>query len=49
VAQLPREVVGSPSMEVFQNREDVALIDVISGRDGVGGGWMWGPERSFPA
>ena len=32
VAQLPREVVGSPSMEVFQNREDVALIDVISGR-----------------
>ena len=24
VAQLPREVVGSPSLEVFQNRVDVA-------------------------
>ena len=36
VAQLPREVVGSPSLEVFQNRGDVALRDVVSGHGGVG-------------
>ena len=35
VAQLPREVVQSPSMEVFKNRVDVALRDVVSEhRDG---------------
>jgi len=28
---MPREVVQSPSLEVFQNRVDVALRDVVSG------------------
>ena len=36
MAQLPREVVGSPSMEVFQNCRDVATRDVGSGH-GWGG------------
>ena len=36
VAQLPREVVGSPSLEVFRNRRDVALRDVVSGQY-----WWW--------
>ena len=36
MAQLPREVVQSPSLEVFENRVDVALRDVVSGH-GVGG------------
>ena len=31
MAQLPREVVGSPSLGVFQNCGDVALTDVVSG------------------
>ena len=39
VAQLPSEVVGSPSMEVFKNHGDVALRDVGSGQVGVGWGW----------
>ena len=39
VAQLPSEVVGSPSMEVLQNSGDVALRDVGSGHGGVGWGW----------
>ena len=34
VAQLPREVVWSPSLEVFKNHGDVALGDVGSGPDG---------------
>ena len=45
---LPREEVGSPSLEVFQNHGDVALRDVGSGHGGVGWGWTWGSERSFP-
>ena len=36
MAQLPRGVVGSPSLEVFQNHGDVALRDVVSGH-GSGG------------
>ena len=32
MAQLPREVVGSLSLEAFQNRGDVALRDVGSGQ-----------------
>ena len=48
MAQLPREVVGSLSLEAFQNPGDVALRDVGSGHSGVGWGWTWGSERSFP-
>jgi len=48
VAQLPREVVGSPSLEVFQNRGDVALRDVGSGHGGVSWGWTLGSQRAFP-
>ena len=33
---LPREVTESLSLEVFNNREDVALRDVVSGRGGDG-------------
>jgi len=37
VAQLPREVGGSPSPEVFEKRGDVALRDVWGGtRVGIG-------------
>ena len=35
MAQLPMEVVGSPSLEVFQNCGDVALRDVGSGHGGL--------------
>mgnify|MGYP001855622414 CR=1 FL=1 len=34
--RLPREVVKSPSLEVFQNHRDVALRDVV-----VMGMWLW--------
>ena len=34
--RLPREVVQSPSLEVFRNRVDVALKDMVSGHGGGG-------------
>jgi len=36
VAQLPREVVQSPSPEIFKNRGDMALRDVVGGHGGDG-------------
>ena len=41
--RLPREVVQSPSLEVFENRVDVALRDVVSGQYGwyVDGWTRW--------
>jgi len=36
VAQLPREVVQSTSLEAFKRRADVALRDVVSGHGGGG-------------
>ena len=32
----PGEVVGSPSLEVFRKRGDVALWDAVSGHGGMG-------------
>lgn len=34
--RLPREVVQSPSLELFQNRVDVAPRDAVSGHGGGG-------------
>ena len=34
--RLPREVVGSPPLEVLQNCVDVTLRDAVSGHGGVG-------------
>ena len=42
MAQLPREVVGSPSLEVLKNQRDVALRDVGSGHGGGGLGLYLG-------
>ena len=47
MAQLPREVGDSPSLEVSQSHGDVALRAV--GTVGVGWGWTWGSEWSLPA
>jgi len=41
-------VVGSPSLEVFQNHGDVALRDVGSGHGELGWGWARGSWRAFP-
>ena len=49
LAEAAREVGGSPSLEVFQSCGDVALKDVVSGIGGVGWGWLWRSERSFPS
>ena len=36
VAQLPRKVVQSPSLEVIKSHVDVALRDMVSGHGGGG-------------
>ena len=38
---MPREVVGSLSLEAFKNRGDVAPGDVVSGQDGGELGLDW--------
>ena len=38
LVELPREVVGSPSLEVFKKRVDVTQRD-ISGHGGMDWGW----------
>ena len=38
-SKLPREVVGSPSLEVFQNHRDVASGDIIQWEILVVDGW----------
>ena len=45
MAQLPRDVGESPSLEVSQNHRDAALrsVHVV----GVGWFWTWGSEKSF--
>ena len=48
MAQLPREVGESPSLEVSQSCGDVALRDVGSGHSGSGLGLGLGCERSSP-
>ena len=43
---LPREVVESPSLEVFQKRTHVGMC--LGGMEGMGWGWLWGSWWSFP-
>lgn len=38
LAQLPREALGSPSLQVLQSHGDVALGDVVNGHGGDGVG-----------
>ena len=37
-----KEVGESPSLEVFKERGDVALKDMVSGHGGLGWAWTWG-------
>jgi len=46
--RLPREMVESLSLEVFQSHGDVALGGMVSGHGGEGWGWTWGSWNSFP-
>ena len=43
LAQAAQGVGESPSLEVFQNRRDVALRVMANGFGGMGWGWTWGP------
>jgi len=44
---LPKEVLESPSLEVFKNHGDVALRDVVSGYGGTGVGVGLGDLRGL--
>ena len=37
--RLPREMVKSPSLEVFENHVDMALRDTVSGHGVMGHSW----------
>lgn len=39
LAQVPRGVVGSPSLKVLRKRVDVTLRDVVKGHGGWVDGW----------
>lgn len=42
LAQLPREVEESLTLEVLQNHRDVAFGDMVSGHGALGWAWAWG-------